>query len=173
MKGYSGRVKVKEEAIKAYRIPLKDPPRDLIEAYLAVKRRALRKVMSHVKYSGKGKAHLYFNAEERRKLRNELLKDWKYSKHYIDSAINSVIGLVKGWIKLYNKGRAKTEPRVTRKSVYIKNTFFSYREGMLKISIEPRRRYLVINLRRYNWIPRVFDKIGGLILTEGGRNFRL
>ena len=37
---------------------------------------------------------------------------------------------------------------------------------MLKISIEPRRRYLVIDLRRYSWIPKDFDKIGGLILTE-------
>ncbi len=104
-----------EEAIKAYRIPIKDPPRDLIEAYFTVKKRLLREVMRHVKYSRRGKAHLHFKAGERRKLRNELLRDWKYSKHYIDSAINSVIGLVKGWIKLYNKGRAKTEPRVNRK----------------------------------------------------------
>ena len=80
-----------------------------------MKKRLLREVMRHVKYSRRGKAHLHFKAGERRKLRNELLRDWKYSKHYIDSAINSVIGLVKGWIKLYNKGRAKTEPRVNRK----------------------------------------------------------
>ena len=155
-----------EEAIKAYKIPIKDPPKDLIEAYFIVKEKLLKEVMKCVKYSSKGKAHLHLKAEERRKLRNELLKDWKYSKHYIDSAINSVIGLVKGWIKLYNRGKAKTEPRVTRKSVYIKNTLFSYQNGILKISIKPRRQYLVIDLRRYSWIPEDFDKIGGLILTE-------
>ena len=156
---------MKEEAIKAYKIPV-EAPRDLIEAYFEVKRRALREVLDHVAYSRSGKAHLRFRAGDRRRLRNKLLKDWRYSKHYIDSAINSVIGLVKGWIKLYNRGKVGTRPKITRKAVYVKNTLFSYRDGVLKISIEPNRRYLEINLREYDWIPKDFDRIGGLILTE-------
>ena len=43
---------------------------------------------------------------------------------------------------------------------------FSYRNGILKISIEPNRRYLRADLRKFGWIPSDFDKIGGLILTE-------
>jgi len=157
---------LKEEAIKSYKIPI-EAPRDLIEAYFEARRKALRKVLNHVTYSQTGKAHLNFKAEDRRKLRNDLLKDWRHSKHYIDSAINSVIGLVKGWIKLYNRGKAKSKPKITRRTVYIKNTLFSYRSGILKISVEPNKRYLEVDLRTCDWIPKDFDKIGGLILTEG------
>ncbi len=157
---------MKEEAIKSYKIPI-EAPRDLIEAYFEARRKALRKVLSRVTYSQTGKAHLNFKAEDRRKLRNDLLKDWRHSKHYVDSAINSVIGLVKGWIKLYNRGKAKSKPKITRRTVYIKNTLFSYRSGILKISIEPNKRYLEVDLRTCDWIPKDFDKIGGLILTEG------
>ena len=156
---------MKEEVIKSYKVPI-EAPRDLVEAYFEAKKRALREVLDHVTYSQTGKAHLRFKAVNRRRLRNKLLKDWRYSKHYIDSAINSVIGLVKGWIKLYNKGKAETEPRITRRTVYIKNTLFSYRDSVLKISVEPNRRYLEVDLREYNWIPKDFDRIGGLILTE-------
>jgi len=156
---------LKEEAIKSYKVPI-EAPRDLIEAYFEVKRKALREVLNHVAYSQTGKAHLNFKAEDRRKLRNDLLKDWRYSKHYIDSAINSIIGLVKGWIKLYNRGKAKSKPKITRRTVYIKNTLFSYKNGLLKISIEPRRRYLEVDLRKYEYLPKDFDSIGGLLLTE-------
>ena len=155
-----------EEVIKSYKVPI-EAPRDLVEAYFEAKRKALRDVLDHVTYSRTGKAHLRFRAGDRRRLRNKLLNDWRYSKHYIDSAINSVIGLVKGWIKLYNRGKAGTRPRITSRTVYIKNTLFSYRDGVLKISIEPNRRYLEVDLREYNWIPRDFDRIGGLILAEG------
>ena len=156
---------MKEEVVKAYKIPI-ESPRDLIEAYFEVKKKALREILNHVTYSRTGKTHLNFRADKRRELRNKLLKDWRYSKHYIDSAINSVIGLVKGWIKLYNRGKAKSSPEITKKTVYIKNTLFSYKNGVLKISIEPRRRYLEVDLRRYDYLPKDFDSIGGLILTE-------
>ncbi|MCD6537653.1 transposase, partial [Candidatus Bathyarchaeota archaeon] len=156
---------MREEAVKAYRIPV-EAPIDLIEAYFEVRKKALREMLDHVAYSKTGKIHLNFKADDRRKLRNTLLRDWRYSKHYIDSAINSVIGLVKGWIRLYNRGKARYKPKITRKTVYIKNTLFSYRDGILKISIEPNRRYLEVNLRKHDWIPSDFDRIGGLILTR-------
>jgi len=156
---------LKEKAIKAYKIPIK-APKDLMEAYFEAKKRALREVLNHVAYSQTGKAHLKFKADDRRRLRNDLLKDWRYSKHYVDSAINSVIGLVKGWIKLYNRGKAKTKPEITKKTVYIKNTLFGYKNGVLKISIEPGRRYLEVDLTKYEYLPKDFDSIGGLLLTE-------
>ncbi|MBS7612152.1 hypothetical protein KEJ27_08140 [Candidatus Bathyarchaeota archaeon] len=95
-----------------------------------------------------------------------MLKNWAFSKHYVDSAINSVIGLVKGWITLYNRGKAKSTSEITKKTVYIKSTLFSFRNGVLKISITPHERYLELDLANYPWIPKNFDKIGGLILTE-------
>ncbi|MBO3763307.1 MAG: transposase, partial [Candidatus Brockarchaeota archaeon] len=112
------------------------------------------------------KAHLSISREDRRKLRDELLKDWRFSKHYVDSAINSVIGLVKSWITLYNRGRAESKPKITKRTVYIKSTLFSFRDGILRISIEPNKRYLEVNLTKYPWIHEDFDRLGGLILAQ-------
>jgi len=92
-----------------------------------------------------------------KRLRGELLRGWRYSKHYVDSAINSVIELVKGWITLYDKGRAERPPELSRRTIYIKNTLFIFRNGVLKISIEPNRRYLVVYLSKYPWISKDFD----------------
>ncbi|MEM0328268.1 MAG: transposase [Thermoproteota archaeon] len=151
------------EAVKSYRIQV-EAPKDLIEEYFKVKQRALDAIFSHVKVSKK--AHLNLKAEDRRKLRDELLKDWMFSKHYVDSAINSVIGLVKSWITLYNIGRAESKPEITKRTVYIKSTLFSFRNDILRISIEPNKRYLEVDLTKYPWIHEDFDRIGGLILTE-------
>jgi len=151
------------EAVKSFRIPV-DAPKDLIDSYFKVKRRVLEVILTHVKFNRK--AHLDFKNDDRRRLRDDLLKDWKYSKHYIDSAINSVIGLVKGWITLHNKGMAKEPPKITKKAVYIKNTLFNFKNGILKISVEPNRRYLMVDLSKYLWVPKDFDGLGGLILTE-------
>jgi len=154
---------LRKEAIRSYKVPL-EAPIDLMEEYLRIKSAALEDVLKHVKCNGK--AHLNFSTEERRELRDKLLKDWRYSKHYVDSAINSAISLAKGWIKLYNRGKARSRPKVTRKVVYIKSTLFSYRDGVIRISIEPKKRYLEVDLRKYDWIPKDFDGIGGLLLTE-------
>ncbi|MEM3826472.1 MAG: transposase [Nitrososphaeria archaeon] len=151
------------EAVKSYRIPV-EAPKDLIEEYFKVKQKALDAIFSHVKISKK--AHLELDREDRKELRDGLLREWRYSKHYVDSAINSVIGLVKGWITLYNKRKARSRPEITRKTVYIKNTLFSFRNGILRISIEPNKRYLEVDLTKYPWIHEDFDGIGGLILTE-------
>jgi len=151
------------EVVKSYRIPV-DAPKDLIEEYFRVKQRALECILSKVRLSGK--AHLSLDKEERKELRDSLLRGWRFSKHYVDSAINSVIGLVKGWITLHNRGRAREHPKITRRSIYVKNTLFTFKSGILRISIEPSRRYLEVDLTKYRWVPQDFDRLGGLVLTE-------
>ena len=89
------------EVVKSYRIPV-ESPKDLVEEYFKIKQRALEYVLSKVRFSRK--AHLSFSKKERRELRDSLLRGWRFSKHYVDSAMASVIGLVKGWIMLYNRG---------------------------------------------------------------------
>ncbi|MET1124842.1 MAG: hypothetical protein ABWW66_06225 [Archaeoglobaceae archaeon] len=153
------------EAIKSYSVPV-EVPKDLIKEYFRLRRIALERIFRHVKFLKTGKAHLKFNGEDRRSLRDELLKEWKFAKHYVDSAINSVIGLVKGWIQLYNRGKARSKPKITRKSVYVKTTLFSVREGKIKITIEPRKRYLEVDLKKFDYLPKDFDSVGGLILQE-------
>ncbi|MEM3833229.1 MAG: hypothetical protein QW128_06515 [Thermoprotei archaeon] len=148
------------EAVKSYGIPV-EAPKDLIEEYFKVKRKALDAIFSHVKISKK--AHLNLKAEDRRELRDGLLREWRYSKHYVDSAMNSVIGLVKGWITLYNRGKAKESPEITKKTVYIKSTLFSFRNGMLRVSIEPNKRYLEVDLSECSWIPKTLIKSVGYL----------
>ena len=99
---------MKEEATatKAYKVPV-EAPKDLIEAYFEAKKKALEEVLSHITHHRTGKAHLKFRAGDRRKLRNNLLKDWKYSRYYVDSAI----GLVKGWTRLHNRGGRNPNPK--------------------------------------------------------------
>ena len=153
------------EVIKAYSVPV-DAPKDLIKEYFKLKKTALDKIFKHVKYSKNGKAHLKFDKNKRKKLRNKLLGNWRFAKHYVDSAINSVIGLVKGWIRLYNKGKAKSKPEINKKSVYVKTTLFRIVNGKMKITIEPKKHYLEIDLGKFNYLPKDYDSIGGLILTE-------
>ncbi|MBS7288700.1 MAG: transposase, partial [Candidatus Freyarchaeota archaeon] len=81
-------------------------------------------------------------------------------------AIDSVIGLVKGWVMLYNRGKAKSKPEVTRKTVYAKSSLVGFRGGALKVSVEPHKRYLEVDLNKYPWIPKDFDGVGGAIITE-------
>ncbi len=153
------------EVIKAYSVPM-TAPKDLLEEFFKLRKIALEETLKHVKYSKSGKAHLKFNKNDRKELRDRLLENWKFAKHYVDSAINSVIGLVKGWIKLYNKGKAKSKPEITKKTVYVKTTLFSVKNGKIKITIEPRKRYLEIDLAKFDYLPKNYDSIGGLILQE-------
>ncbi len=154
------------ESIKAYSIPI-TAPKDLIKEYFELRKTVLGEILKHVKYSKSGKAHLKFDKNKRKELRDKLLRNWKFAKHYIDSAINSVIGLVKGWIQLYNKGKAKSKPEITKKTVYVKTTLFSVKNGKIKITIEPRKRYLEVDLTKFDYLPKDYDSIGGLILQEG------
>ena len=107
-----------------------------------------------------------FDKNKRKELRDKLLRKWRFAKHYVDSAINSVIGLVKGWISLYNQGKAKSKPEITKKTVYVKTTLFSVKNGKIKITIEPKKRYLEINLAKFDYLPKDYNSIGGLILME-------
>ena len=61
------------EVIKSYKI-LIDALTDLIEFYFKLKEIVLETIFKHLKRSRNRKAHLRLTAEERRKLRSELLK---------------------------------------------------------------------------------------------------
>ena len=123
------------EAIKSYSVLL-TAPKDLIEEYFELRKIALNEIFKHVRFSKNGKAHLNFDKTKRKELRDKLLKNWKFAKHYVDSAINSIVGLVKGWISLYNRGKAKSKPEITKKTVYVKTTLFKTVKLRLRSSRE-------------------------------------
>jgi len=80
------------EVIKSYRAPV-DAPRDLRGVLQSQERRVEGSADSH-RALPKRESSPALRLKGGKKLRDELLKGWKYSKHYVDSAINSVIGLV-------------------------------------------------------------------------------
>ncbi len=127
--------------VKSYAVPI-EAPEDLIDSYLEVKKRALELIMNRLSYSSRGEGQLRLKADERREIRERLLQGWPYASHYVYSAINSVIGLVKGWIRLHNKGKAKKKPEITRRTVYIKSTLFRVKGSKLVIRVVARERYL-------------------------------
>ncbi|MEM3446285.1 MAG: hypothetical protein QW418_02550 [Candidatus Korarchaeum sp.] len=62
-------------------------------------------------------------------MRDKLMKDWDYSKHYVDSAIREAYSLLKSWRRNYLKGRGKEKPVVKKRFVRVKGTLYSYRGG--------------------------------------------
>ncbi len=156
------------KAIKSYVLPI-EVPRDLIDVYIETKEKALELVMAHIFYSPRRKARLRLKAEESRRIRNKLLEDWPYASHYVDSTINLIISLVKGWITLHNRGKAKKKPEITKKTVYINNTLFRVRGSELIIRIIAGKRYLEVDLSKFDYLPEDYDSIGGLLLMDDER----
>ena len=73
---------------------------------------------------------------------------------------------MKGWIRLHNGGRAKKKPEITKRTVYIKNTLFRVKGDRLVIRIVARKRYLEVDLSKFDYLPKDYDSIGGLLMTD-------
>jgi len=106
--------------------------------------------------------------EFRRKLRNSLLKDWKYASHYIDSAIKVAYSILNSWRRNYLKGkRGRKKPLVKRRFVRVKETLYIYRNGRIRITVKPREIYLEFDLSKAWFRKRVEGcDLGELILKE-------
>jgi len=111
--------------------------------------------------------------EFKRNIRNSALKNWEYASHYVDSAINTAYSIFKSWRKRYRKGIAKRKkPEIKRAFVYVKTTLFSYKDGKVKITIVPRKRYVEFDLKQYWFWDRVKNlNLGGIILKKGSITF--
>jgi len=106
--------------------------------------------------------------EFKRNIRKSALNEWKYASHYVDSAINIVYSILKSWRKRYKKGKAsRKRPEIKREFVYVKTTLFSYKDGKVKITIVPRKRYVEFDLKKYWFWNRVKNlNLGGIILKK-------
>jgi len=106
--------------------------------------------------------------EFKRQLRNELLENWEYASHYVDSAVRVAYSILKSWRRNYVKGRRRREkPVVKRLFVRVKETLYVYRDGRIRITINPRKHYLEFDLNR-TWFKNGVKglELGELILTE-------
>ncbi|NJE06982.1 transposase [Thermococcus sp. M39] len=149
-----------ETVVRAYSIPLQadETILEFIEEY----HRMAKVVLQEILNAGK------FTKVERKELRDNLLKDWSYAAHYVDSAINQMLGLVKSYRRKLKKGKKVRKPRLRKKFVYVKSTLFTLKGSTLKITIIPRKHYLEINLTNYLFILPFLKEIWAGRLKLGG-----
>jgi len=106
--------------------------------------------------------------ESKRALRDQLLKDWNYASHYVDSAIKTAYSILNSWRRNYIKGkRGRNKPVVKRKFVRVKETLYRFRDEKIVITIRPRQLYLEFDLSKAWFRGRVEGcGLGELVLKE-------
>ena len=107
--------------------------------------------------------------EFKRSLRRQLLGDWGYASHYVDSAIRTAYSILNSWRRNYVKGRrGRRKPIVRRRFVRVKKTLYSFKDWKIKVTVKPYKLYLEFDLSRA-WFRRRVEgcDLGELILKEG------
>jgi putative transposase len=161
--------------VRAYNIKHNYDARDFLEAYRLVLQRAIDEVWSRIrlveKYKG-GRRKLVpvlpkESSFKHHYLRNLLLADWEYSKHYVDSAIKQAYSILHSWRRSYLKGeRGRRKPVVKRRFVRIKERLYSFKDGRIKVSIKPYKSYLTFDVSKAWFLSRARGEMGELILNE-------
>ncbi|MBS7613782.1 transposase, partial [Candidatus Bathyarchaeota archaeon] len=152
--------------VKAYSMSHTFNVDELIEDYMHVLNAIFDDLWSSITWKRQAKRVIPFLKKDndfRKSLRVKYLSGWTYSKHYIDSAIKQGYSVLESWRKRYMHGRAgRNKPRLKRKFVRVKETLYTYRNGVIRISIKPYEESAVIDLRK-TWC---WDKIKDLELGE-------
>jgi len=106
--------------------------------------------------------------EFKRELRDELLREWPFAKHYVDSAIKTAYSILKSWRKNYLKGkRRRAKPVVKRKFIRVKTTLMKVKGSKIRVTIKPREEYLELDFSKEWFYERVKDwNVGELIIRE-------
>ncbi len=161
--------------VRAYNIKHNYDVKDFLEAYRLMLQKTIDEVWSRIAWVEKhikGKRRVIpiipkENSFKHHYLRSILMKDWRYSKHYVDSAIKQAYSILHSWRRNYIKGeRSREKPIVKKKFVRIKETLYSFRDGKIKISIKPYEEYLEFDISRAWFLNRARGEMGELILGE-------
>ncbi|MEM3832144.1 MAG: zinc ribbon domain-containing protein [Thermoprotei archaeon] len=152
--------------VKAYSIPHNLEVSELIEDYMCLLNAILDDLWGSMMWEREDRRIIPLLRKDRgfrRELRDRHLGGWTYSKHYVDSAIKQAYSVLESWRKRYLRGRAgRRRPELKRKFVRVKETLYSYRDGILKISVKPYEESVTVDLRK-TWC---WDRIRGLELGE-------
>jgi len=105
----------------------------------------------------------------KKKLRDELMKDCPYARHWVDAVIRTVYSVMDSWRKRYLRGRVrKVKPRVRRRFARCKITLMrvDYERRVVRITIKPGE-YL-----EFSWASEWFTKrvegwrVGEVVLKD-------
>jgi putative transposase len=161
--------------VRAYNIKHDYDIKDFLEAYRIILQKAIDEIWNKtiwIERYLKGRRRLIpkipkDNNFKHHYLRNLLMKDWNYSKHYVDSAIKQAYSIIKSWRRNYIKGeRERKKPIVKKRFVRIKETLYSFKNGRIKVSIKPYEEYLEFDISKAWFFRRAKSEIGELILNE-------
>ena len=143
---------------------------EFLSSYRYLLQKAIDVIWDSIEWKRKGKRLIPVipkSREFKRILRNELLKDWNYASHYVDSAIKTAYSILNSWRKNYLKGkRSRRKPVVKRKFVRVKETLYRLKEWKLRITVKPRKLYLEFDLSRVWFKKRINWDLGELILKD-------
>jgi len=161
---------------RAYNVKHDYNVNEFLEAYRLLLQKAVDEVWVKIrwieKYDGRGRKRVIpiitkDNSFKHHFLRDLLMKDWGYSKHYVDSAIKQAYSIIKSWRRSYVKGeRTRAKPTVRKRFVRIKETLYNYRNGKIKVSIKPYEKHLEFDISKTWFINRARGEMGELILNE-------
>ncbi|PNV77763.1 MAG: transposase, partial [Thermoproteota archaeon] len=147
-----------EEFLEAYRLMLQRAVDEIWNGMTWVEKYRRKRLIPIIPKDNKFKHHY---------LRNLLMEDWNYSKHYVDSAIKQAYSMMKSWRRGYIKGeRKRRKPTVEKRFIRIKETLYSYKNGRIKVSIRPYKEYLEFDISKAWFLSRAKGEMGELILRE-------
>ena len=106
----------------------------------------------------------------KRELRNHSLKGWEFASHYIDGAIKTAYSTINSWKSNYlNGNREINKPTFKRPFVRVKNTLIRHdkENGNIRITIKPRKEYLVLNIKDAWFYEKIKNfNVGEVILKD-------
>jgi putative transposase len=157
------------ELKRAYYVPVRDPRvSDLITWYVETLQKAIDIIWDNIRWELRKPKLVRRNGtlqtlmglklhnpiipkDERFKkmLRDELMKDNPYAKHWVDAIIRKAYSTIKSWRKRYLKGKArKAKPKIKRRFAKCKITLMKidYKEKTIRITMKPHE-YIEITWR--------------------------
>ncbi|OYT30508.1 MAG: transposase [Thermofilum sp. ex4484_82] len=165
------RVQRNSYMIVSYKVRHNHDVREFLSSYRYLLQRAIDIIWDNIEWKKKRNRLIPIipkSKEFKRALRNQLLKDWNYASHYVDSAIKTAYSILNSWRRNYIKGRrGRNKPVVKRKFVRVKETLYRFRDEKIVITIRPRQLYLEFDLSKAWFRKRVEGcGLGELVLKE-------
>jgi putative transposase len=100
-------------------------------------------------------------------LRNQFIGSWTYTKHFVDGALKDAWSILKSWRSNYIRGvRKRVKPVVRKGFARFKTTMLSWKDGVLRLSVRPRR-FIRFDMRGLWWLPRAKEFLGHSVTTKG------
>ena len=175
--------------VRTYSIPSSDPRiSELVTWYLGTLQRAINIIWENIEWSyrfprierRKSKQiviipyklkvpELPKDKSFKKKLRDVLLLDCPYAKHWVDAVIKTAYSIMESWRKRYLKGRArKVKPKVRRRFARCKITLMrvDYGEKRVRITVKPGE-YIKVSWSR-RWLARRVEGwwVGEVVLKD-------